>query len=106
GNDNIRRLVGPVEAGVEHLKSIFVKDTAIDSVCHGAPLGVGGISKLHNNIEEGDMVQISSLKGELIAIGTAEMNSHSIIESNKGKAVELERVIMDRNTYPSSWKNV
>lgn len=106
GNDNIRSLIGPVEVGVEHLKWILVKDTAIDSICHGAPLGVGGISKLHGNIERGDMIQISSLKGELIAIGKAEMDSESIQESKKGKAADLERVIMDRNTYPSSWKNV
>ncbi|MFB6075563.1 MAG: RNA-guided pseudouridylation complex pseudouridine synthase subunit Cbf5 [Candidatus Aenigmatarchaeota archaeon] len=106
GNDSIRSLIGPVESGAEHLRWILVKDTAIDSICHGAPLGVGGVSKLHSNIEKGDMVQISSLKGELIAIGKAEMDSQEIFESGKGKAAELERVIMNRNTYPSSWKNV
>lgn len=106
GVEDIRKVVGPVEASVEHLKSILVKDTAIDSICHGAPLGVGGVSKLQDNIKAGDMVSISSLKGELIALGEAKKDSVDILNDSRGKAADLERVIMDRNTYPSSWKNV
>jgi predicted ribosome-associated RNA-binding protein Tma20 len=38
-----------------------------------------------------------SLKGELIAIGIAKMNSKDMYEKNKGIAVRTDRVFIDRS---------
>lgn len=102
--DDIREIIGPVEIGAEHLKKIIVKDTAVDAICHGAPLGIGGISRIQKGIETDEKIGVTSLKGELIAIGKAVKNTREIMEKNKGKAADLERVIMKRGKYPSTWK--
>jgi len=40
----LRRLVQPVESGVKNLKKMWIKDSAIDAICHGADLNAPGIS--------------------------------------------------------------
>lgn len=103
GEDDLRTLVMPVECGVEHLKKIVVKDTAIDALCNGAPLSSGGVSRLEDDIEKGDLVAILSLKGELVAIGQAASTSKEIVET-RGIAVRTDRVLMKRGVYPRAWK--
>lgn len=100
----IEEYVLPVEVVADLSKAVVVKDTAVESVCNGAPLGVGGIAKLEKDIEEGDAVSLLSGKGELVALGEAEMSSENMYERNGGKAASLINVIMDRGTYPKGWK--
>jgi PUA domain. len=47
----------------------------VDAIAHGANLTVKGISKLYSNIKERDLVTTFTLKGELVAYGTALMDS-------------------------------
>lgn len=101
--DELRTLILPVETGVEHLKKIIVKDTAIDALCNGAPLSSGGVSRLETDIVEDDLVAIFSLKGELVAIGRAVVTSEDIMKK-KTMAVRTDRVIMKRGVYPRAWK--
>lgn len=103
-NDDIFSVVKPVEIIADICKSVIVKDTAVGSICNGAPLGVGGISRLENDINPGELVSILSLKGELIAIGEAEMSSDEMVDNSSGKAVSLKNVFMSRDTYPNSWR--
>lgn len=100
----IRRVILPVEFGVSHLKRIWILDSAVDSVCHGASLKIPGIVKLHCNISQGDTVAILTLKDELVAIGVAEMSSEDIMKREKGVAAKIKRVIMEPGTYPKLWK--
>jgi len=104
GNEElIRKYIKPVEFGVEHLKKIIVRDSAVDALCNGAPLGVGGIIKLDENIEKNEMVAVMTGKGELIAIGYSKMDSEKILRSRNGLAVKIDRVIMKRGKYPKLW---
>jgi len=41
-----------------------------------------------------------SLKGELIAIGKALMDSNEMFKAKKGLSVKTDRVIMKKGTYP------
>ncbi|MEM1645128.1 MAG: PUA domain-containing protein [Ignisphaera sp.] len=43
------------------------------------------------------MEYVMTLKGELVAVGKALMDSEEIVKSEKGIAVEIERVVMDPN---------
>jgi H/ACA ribonucleoprotein complex subunit 4 len=100
----LREVIKPVEFGVQHLGKVLIKDSAVNAICHGAPLHVGGISKLTDNIKEKDLIAIMSLKGELVALGNGEMDSMSMFKKRKGIAVKTERVIMKKDTYPKMWK--
>ncbi|MET1102351.1 MAG: RNA-guided pseudouridylation complex pseudouridine synthase subunit Cbf5 [Pyrodictiaceae archaeon] len=103
-DDLLRRLILPAEYAISHLKKIVIRDTAVDAIAHGAHLAVPGILRLHDNIEKGDLVAILTLKGELVAIGVANMTSNQMASEKKGIAVRIRRVIMKPGIYPSTWK--
>ncbi len=97
----LRKILIPVEYAILHVKRVFVKDTAIDSICNGAPVYVSGITRIQKGIEKGEIVAIYSLKEELIALGKARINSKEMFERKKGVAVQTDRVFMKRGTYPN-----
>lgn len=102
--NNLGEIIQPVEAGVRHLNKVLVKDTAVASLTHGANLGITGITQLQSDIDEGQLVAIMSLKGELIALGRSQANSEDIVTGEvEGDAVELERVFLAKDTYPRHW---
>ena len=100
----IRSLILPVEKGVEHLHKIWVFDTTVDSLCHGAVLTIPGIAHLHQGIEKELPVAVMTLKQELVATGTAKLSSEEIMNQEKGVAVLLNRVFMKPGTYPKMIK--
>lgn len=101
GNDKlIRQAVQPIENAVAHLGKVWVMDTTVNSICHGAALALPGLSKLHSEIEEGQTIAIMSLKDEIIALGTAKMTSKDMMSKDKGIAVKTEKVFMEPETYP------
>jgi len=100
----LRNVIQPMENALEHIPKIFIRDSAVDSLCHGASLTVPGIVKLESGIEAGSLVSIFTLKGEAVALGKAKMSSEEMYSSNHGIAVELNRVLMEPGTYPPLWK--
>ena len=101
----LRKVFLPAEVAADHLKKIWILDTAVNAITYGANLTVKGISKLYSNIKEGDLVAIFTLKNELVAIGNALMDSNKMLESEQGIAVDVERVFMERDLYPKVWKS-
>ncbi|MDY6771500.1 MAG: RNA-guided pseudouridylation complex pseudouridine synthase subunit Cbf5 [Candidatus Nanohaloarchaea archaeon] len=102
-DSDLASMVLPVEAGVRHLKKVLVKDSAVASICHGADLGAQGISQLQDGIEPGEMVALLTLKGELIALADATMDSEAMQEQSV-TAADLRRVFMQKDLYPKAWK--
>jgi H/ACA ribonucleoprotein complex subunit 4 len=100
--EKLREIILPMEFVIETIGKVIISDNAIDNICNGAPLAVGGIIRLEDDIKKGDWVSILSLKGELIAIGKALLNSKEMLEQNKGLAVKTDRVLMKKGTYPRS----
>ena len=100
----IRLAVKPVEYAVSHMKAVVIRDSAVDAICNGAKLAIPGVLKLSKDIVKEDTVCMYTLKGELIAIGTAEMSTVEIVEAEKGIAFLTDRVIMQLGTYPRMWK--
>lgn len=99
----LRAAVQPVETSVSLLPSVHVKDSAVDALCHGAHLAVPGISKLSAGIGAGDLVAVFTLKGELVALGKAQMSYNQMVEAEHGIAVKTDRVVMAPGTYPKAW---
>ncbi|MEM5815125.1 MAG: RNA-guided pseudouridylation complex pseudouridine synthase subunit Cbf5 [Candidatus Aenigmatarchaeota archaeon] len=99
----LRKILIPVEFAIDHVKKVFVKDSAIEALCNGAPLFPIGISRIQEGIKEGETVAIMSLKNELVAIGIAKMSSKKMFESKRGIAVRIDRVIMKKGTYKKNY---
>ena len=100
----IRKMIRPVEEAVSLLPKVYLLDTAVDAVCHGADLMAAGISALESGISRDEMVALMTLKGELVALGNAAMTSEEMLSAHEGVAVDVKRVIMKRHTYPPVWK--
>jgi H/ACA ribonucleoprotein complex subunit 4 len=99
----IRRLIQPLESAADHLPKIWIRDSAVSAICHGAHLNIPGIVKLSNNIKPKDTVAIMTLKGELVALAKAIVDSNTMYNSKKGEAAAPDRVIIHPDTYPKQW---
>jgi len=97
----LRQIILPGEAGLAHLKKVWVMDSTVESLCQGIQLKVPGIVKLHDSIEPGDMVAVMTLKDEAILTGTAAMGSKEMLGAN-GLAVRTLQVYMKPGTYPKN----
>ncbi len=97
--NRLKEVILPMELVAETTRKIIISDNAINNICNGAPLAVGGIIKFEDNIKKGELVSLFSLKGELVAIGKALMNSEMILNKKRGLAVKTDRVLMKKGTY-------
>ncbi len=105
GDDSwMKQVIRPVEDVVAHLPKIVLRDSAVDAICHGAPLATIGIAQLDAGIEAGELVALETLKGELVALAEAKMTSQKAISEEKGIGAETDRVVMRPGTYPRAWK--
>jgi len=96
---SIKKIIKPIESAVQHLPQVFVLDSAVDKLAHGADLYVGGISKLESDIEKGNIAAVMTLKKELIFIGKAMMNSDEMLKLEKGVGVRTDKVFMEPGVY-------
>jgi H/ACA ribonucleoprotein complex subunit 4 len=101
----LREVVQPMEMAFKYVPKIYIRDSAVDSICHGAKLAVPGISKLCTGIKRGFTVGFFSLKGELVAMGRAKMSTEEILNKTHGIAADTTRVVMSRGTYPKMWQS-
>ena len=100
----LRSMLLPMEVLVEPLPKIIVKPTAVDAICHGADLNIKGIHMLDEDIRKNALVALMTARGELIATGKMTMSSSKVMSADQGKAVDVERVFMDRGHYPKMWR--
>ena len=97
-------MIKPVEYAFSELKSVVIRDSAVDAMCHGAQLAIPGILKISPNLKSGDIVGVYTQKGEAVALATATMSDEEIRDATKGYAFETKRIIMAPNTYPKKWR--
>lgn len=95
----IRKVILPFERAVDHLPKIWVFDNVVNNLCHGSSLGVQGISKLHSGIAKNDPVAVMTLKDEIICLGKSMLSSDEILKAEKGLAMTLDKVFMERGIY-------
>lgn len=101
----LRRCVLPIESITMPFSRVVVRDSAVDAICHGARLAVPGILSVSENLARNDTTIMVSAKGELVALGKSLMDASEIEKSKKGLAVTVERVILERETYPIMWRH-
>lgn len=99
----LRSIIKPMEVLLEPLPKVIVKDNAVDAVAHGADLNAPGVVALDEDIEKGQQVAMMTVKGEALALGTANMSARDMYKAYKGKAVKTFRVFLPEGTYPRMW---
>ncbi len=92
--------VRPFETLLQSFPMVVLKDSAVDSICHGANLTVKGIASAPSGIKRGGVVSLMSTKGEGIALANALMSSEMIDNTASGIACDTMRVFMKPGTYP------
>lgn len=100
----LRKMVSPMEALLEPLPKVVLKDSAVDAVCHGADLAVVGIAKHEAEIAKGEVAALMTQKGEGVALGIAQMSGEEMGRAREGIALRTDRVFMEPGTYPKMWE--
>ena len=103
-DSKLMNIIKPVEVALSELKSVVIRDSAVDALCHGAQLAIPGILKISPNLKKDDVVAIYTQKGEAVALAESQMSEDEIREATKGYAFETKRIIMAPNTYPKKWR--
>ena len=100
----LMKIIKPVEYAFSELKSVVIRDSAVDAMCHGAQLAIPGILKISPQLKKGDIVAIYTQKGEAVALAESTMFEEEIRDATKGYAFETRRIIMTPKTYPKKWR--
>ena len=104
-DEKLRRLVIPIERCLEGIRAVTVRDTAVDALCHGAPLAVPGVVAVPEDMRVGELVGVYTLKGEIVGLGQAAMTKQEIELNARGIGFAMKRIIMKPNTYPKAWRS-
>ena len=99
----LRRVILPCELILVGKKRLVLKDTAVNAICYGAKLMIPGLLRFEDGINVGDEVAMISTKGEIIALGIAEMTTSVMSTCDHGIVAKIKRVIMERDTYARKW---
>ena len=102
-DSRLLKIIRPIEHVLSELKSVVIRDSAVDALCHGAQLAIPGILEVSPNLKKDDLVAIYTKKGEVVALAKTLLSEEEIKENTKGYAFETKRIIMAPNTYPKSW---
>lgn len=104
-DEKLRRLILPIEHCLEGIRAVTVRDTAVDALCHGAPLAVPGVVAVPKDLRVGELVGVYTLKGEVVGLGQAAMIKEEIEQNTRGIAFVMKRIIMKPGTYPKAWRS-
>jgi H/ACA ribonucleoprotein complex subunit 4 len=96
----LRNLIFPMEKMVEHLPKIFIRDSAVDALCHGADLAAAGVCFVDARIKEGSLLAYMTLKKELIGFGISKKKAMDIYKAKSGILVKTKKIFMERGIYP------
>jgi H/ACA ribonucleoprotein complex subunit 4 len=99
----LRKTILSMERLLEVVPKIIVRDSAVDALCHGANLAIPGVVEI-DEMTAGEIAAVLSLKDEGVALVKMEVPSVQVIEKDTGICASLERVLMNKGTYPSIWK--
>ena len=99
-----RRIVKPMESAFEYVPRVYIRDSAVSSICHGAELAVPGVVRLSEGIVPKMSIALFTLKDELVALSKALMSSEQMLKEDHGLAAKTVRVIMPLETYPRLWR--
>ena len=75
----LTQMILPVEHALSEIKSVVIRDSAIDSLCHGAQLAIPGILEISPGLNQGDLVGVYSQKGEVVALAESLLSETCLL---------------------------
>jgi H/ACA ribonucleoprotein complex subunit 4 len=99
----LRKFVSPMEKALTQLPKIYVRDTAVDALCHGAHLTAPGVLSLDAGIKIDDTIAVFTQKGEAISLAKAVVSTENVLTMDHGFVAKTLRVMMPRGIYPKKW---
>jgi H/ACA ribonucleoprotein complex subunit 4 len=103
-DSKLKELIMPIEHAFSEIKSVIIRDSAVDALCHGAQLAIPGVLEVSTDLKVDDLVAIYTQKGEIVALAKTLLSLEDIKENTKGYAFETKRLIMSPSTYPKKWR--
>jgi len=100
----LKEVILPIERAFDHLSHVVIRDSAVAAISHGAKLTVPGVVQLSDDINKGDLIVVTTLKGEVVSLAKAKMTSSEILSKNTGICAVSKTVLLPPNTYPKEWK--
>lgn len=101
----LRRFIFPMERALALLPRVFVRDSAVDALCHGANLAAPGVLSLDADVRRGDVVAVFTQKGEAVTYAKALASAEEMLAIEHGLMAQTMRVLMERGTYPKMWRS-
>ena len=101
----LRKFIEPMERALALIPKIYIRDSAVDAVCHGADLTAPGVLSLETGISDSSIVAVLTLKGEAVALAKTVASTDEILKMEHGVVAKAERVLMPRGTYPRCWRS-
>lgn len=103
--ESLKKFIRPMEEALALVPKVYVRDSAVDAICHGASLTAPGVLSLETGILKDSMVAVHTLKGEAVALAVSVASTQEILNSDHGVVAKTKRVLMSRGTYPKCWKS-
>jgi H/ACA ribonucleoprotein complex subunit 4 len=100
----LRRFIYPMEKALELVPKIYIRDSAVDALCHGAHLAAPGVLSLDTKIGSNDTVAVFTQKGEAVALSKAVVSTEKVLRMDHGFVAKTQRVLMPRSVYPKMWR--
>jgi H/ACA ribonucleoprotein complex subunit 4 len=104
-DSKLYKMILPIEYALTEIKSVVIRDSAVDALCHGAQLAIPGILQISAGLSKNDLVAIYTQKGEVVALAESLLSEQEIKDATKGYAFQTKRIIMAPNTYPKNWRS-
>jgi H/ACA ribonucleoprotein complex subunit 4 len=101
----LKKIIQPMEKALALVPKLYIRDSAVDAVCHGASLTAPGVLSVETGINHNVMVAVFSLKGEAVALARASASTDEILNMAHGVVAKTKRVLMPRGTYPKCWRS-
>jgi H/ACA ribonucleoprotein complex subunit 4 len=101
----LKKIIQPMEKALALVPKVYIRDSAVDAICHGANLTAPGVLSLETGISSGSIIAVFTLKGEAVALARAVASTEEILSMEHGVVAETKRVLMPRGTYPKCWKS-
>lgn len=95
--EELRKIILPIEKAVDHLPKIWVSDSIVNKLCYGNNLYSSGINKF-NNFKENEIIAVMTLKNELICLGISLINYKNITKNKERIVLKTKKVFMKQST--------
>lgn len=101
----IRKIIHPMEKALKLIPKIYIRDSAVNAICHGANLTAPGVLSLETEIKPNHIIAVLTQKGEAVALAKAQYSTTKIFDLEHGFIAKTQRVLMPRDVYPKMWRS-